>query len=229
MKEVNGILVVDKPSGWTSYDVVKKIKNLLGVSKVGHIGTLDPYATGVLVLLIGKATKSAKLFEHDKKKYLAEMTFGRATDTYDSTGKTTAIGDPYMVDMDKLKTIIRRFEGDSEQVPPMFSAIKIGGKKLYQLARAGKTISRNPRKITITMIESDLSDYPRITLNIECSKGTYIRSIAQQIGEMIGCPSHLSALRRTASGRFNITDSVDFLSLVESDHPDDIEHYVKPV
>jgi len=213
---INGILIVDKPQGWTSHDVVKKTRNLLGVSKVGHTGTLDPMATGVLVLLVGKATKTAKYFENDRKQYLAEVTFGRATDTYDSTGKTTATGDPTKVDKNNLRAVIARFEGESKQIPPMFSAVKVGGKKLYQLARAGKKVECKPRKIVISRIKHDLSDYPIITLDIECSRGTYIRSIAHQLGEMVGCPAHLSALRRTASGDYTIKDAVDFLSIVES-------------
>jgi len=189
---INGILIVDKPQGWTSHDVVKKTRNLLGVSKVGHTGTLDPMATGV------------------------EVTFGRATDTYDSTGKTTATGDPTKVDKNNLRAVIARFEGESKQIPPMFSAVKVGGKKLYQLARAGKKVECKPRKIVISRIKHDLSDYPIITLDIECSRGTYIRSIAHQLGEMVGCHAHLSALRRTASGDYTIKDAVDFLSIVES-------------
>ncbi|MFC1694328.1 tRNA pseudouridine(55) synthase TruB, partial [Candidatus Latescibacterota bacterium] len=180
---------MDKPSGWTSHDVVNKIRNILGVKKVGHTGTLDPMATGVLVLLIGKATKLAKHFENDTKRYVAEVTFGQATDTFDSTGKTTATGVPKNIDLDKLRATIKNLKGESDQVPPMFSAVKVDGKRLYRLARHGKTVKRKPRRIVITEIESDFSDFPRIKLDIECSKGTYIRSIAHELGEKIGCPA----------------------------------------
>jgi tRNA pseudouridine55 synthase len=229
LTDLNGILIVNKPQGWTSHDVVKKTRNLLGVSKVGHTGTLDPMATGVLVLLIGTATKVARYFENDRKRYVAEITFGRATDTYDNDGRTTATDNPMNVDVNVIKTAIVQLEGDSEQIPPMFSALKVGGKKLYRLARAGKIVDRKPRKINISSIEYDLSTYPRITLGIECSKGTYIRSIAHQLGEMVGCPSHLSALKRSASGDYTIEDAVDFLSLCESTGHGNIERLIRPV
>ena len=229
MNDINGILVVNKPEGWTSHDVVKKTRNIFGGIKVGHTGTLDPMATGVLVLLIGIATKKANIFENDLKRYLAEVTFGRATNTYDRTGETTAVGDPKIVNINNLKTVLKSLAGESEQLPPMFSAIKIGGKKLYKLARAGKTIERKPRKIKIYSIKSDLTDYPRIMLDIECSKGTYIRSIAHQLGKMVDCPAHLSALQRTASGKYLIKDAVDFLSLIESAETGNMEQFVRPI
>lgn len=229
MNTINGILIVDKPSGWTSHDVVKKTRNLLGISKVGHTGTLDPMATGVLVLLIGKATKIARFFENDNKRYIAEITFGRSTDTYDRTGTTTATGDPSKVNMILLKDTIKSFEGESEQIPPMFSAVKIGGKKLYQLARNGKTVIRKSRKIIIKRIEHDLADFPLITLDIECSKGTYIRSIAHTLGEMVGCPAHLSALRRISSGKYTLKDAVNFLAIVETEDQINLERLIYPV
>lgn len=221
---------MDKPSGWTSHDVVKKTKMMLGGNiKVGHTGTLDPIATGVLVLLIGKATKSAKYFEKDDKRYLAEITFGYATDTYDRTGITTITGDPDKVDMETLKTAIKSFEGETDQFPPMYSAIKVGGKRLYQLARAGKKVELKPRKIFISFIKLIFNDYPKINLDIICSKGTYIRSIADQLGKKVGCPAHLSSLRRTASGKYTISDSVDFLSLVNSTNYNDLKSLIIPI
>jgi tRNA pseudouridine55 synthase len=222
-----GILVVNKPSGWTSHDVVNKTRKILKGTKVGHTGTLDPLSTGVLILLVGKATRQAHLFEHDTKRYLAEITFGKSTDSYDSTGKTTAIMDTAKVDLKFLAGSIERFKGESEQVPPMFSAVKVGGKKLYQLARSGKTIDRKSRKIFISSINSVLDDFPRILIDIECSKGTYIRSIAHQLGEIVGCPAHLSALSRTACGTYTINDAVDFLSLLDAS-AEDIIKMLKP-
>ena len=215
---MNGILVVDKPPDWTSHDVVKKTKNMLGGIKVGHTGTLDPFATGVIVLLTGKATKQAKFFEKEDKRYLAEITFGYCTDTYDCTGKIISKGNPDNVDMELLESAINSFKGEMEQFPPMYSAVKVGGKRLYKLARAGKEIDRKPRKIFIRHIESNLSCYPKINIDIICSKGTYIRSIADQLGKEVGCPSHLSALQRIRSGKYRIEDAVDFLSLVESNN-----------
>ena len=228
MSDLEGILVVDKPSGWTSHDVVKKTKKVLHGIKVGHTGTLDPFATGVLVLLIGKATKLAKYFEKDDKSYQAEITFGSATDTYDFTGTTTATGDPYVVDIDTLKNAIKSFEGESEQLPPMYSAIKVGGKRLYSLARAGKKVELKPRKVTIYYIESRLTDYPKVILYIKCSKGTYIRSIADQLGKKVGCPTHLSALRRTSSGKYTLEDAVDFLLIIKSGEYNTLKSFIKP-
>ncbi len=229
MSDFNGILVVDKPSGWTSHDVVKKTKILLNGTKVGHTGTLDPFATGVLILLVGKSTKYAQLFEKDEKRYLAEITFGYATDTYDITGSVTSQGDPDKVDIEVLRAAIKRFEGESEQYPPMYSAIKVGGKKLYQLARAGKTIDRQPRKIFIRFIEATVTNFPRINLDIKCSKGTYIRSIADQLGREVGCPSHLSSLRRTEAGKYTIAEAIDFLSIVESNDRNTLKSLINPI
>lgn len=226
---MNGILVVDKPSGWTSFDVVNKVRKMLHGVKVGHTGTLDPRATGVLVLLIGSATKRAPEFESDTKRYRAEVTFGRATDTYDAEGKTTAEGNPDLVDRDQLESAIRSLKGESDQIPPMYSAVKVGGRKLYDLARAGKTIERASRRITISSIEASLEDFPRVVLDIECSKGTYIRTIAHQLGEMTGCPAHLSALRRTASGKFRIEDAIEFASVARSGDAEEIMGKITPV
>lgn len=212
---INGVLIVDKPSGWTSHDVVNKTRRLLGV-KAGHAGTLDPMATGVLVLLIGNATRQATRFEHDGKRYLAEVAFGSATDTYDADGTETASGDPGRIDRELLARSVRSFEGASEQQPPMYSAVKIGGRRLYDLARAGKTVERKPRPIFIESIEMDDRDFPLLRLDITCSKGTYIRTIAHELGEMTGCPAHLSALRRIASGEFTIARAVDFTAAIQS-------------
>ena len=229
MTELNGILVVDKPNGWTSHDVVQKAKNLLGARKVGHTGTLDPSATGLLVLLVGSATKSARLFENDRKRYHAEITFGRATDTYDGKGKTTAHCDPELLDLEELEKALEHFKGVIEQVPPMFSALKINGRKLYELARSGRTVERKTREVTIFEMNADLSGYPVITLDIECSKGTYVRSIAHELGETVGCPAYLSALIRTGAGEFTLDDAVDFLSIAESGDVSNLRRMIRPV
>ncbi len=229
MSELNGILVVDKPSDWTSHDVVKKTKNMLGGVKVGHTGTLDPFATGVLVLLIGKATKHSRLFEKDDKRYDAEITFGCATDTYDRTGEITETGEPDTVEMNILSFEIRRFYGRIEQIPPMYSALKINGTRLYKLARQGKHVDLKPRMVTISEIEADISRYPIIDLSILCSKGTYVRSIADQLGKNVGCPAHLSALRRTAAGRFTLEDAVNFQSVCDTADTDILRRSVRHV
>ena len=229
MNELKGILVVDKPPDWTSHDVVKKTKNMLGGVKVGHTGTLDPFSTGVLILLIGKATKLAKFFENDDKSYNAEITFGSATDTYDSTGKTTETGDPNTVNRKDLTAAIRSFEGVSEQIPPMYSALKVGGKRLYKLARQGIHVDVKPRTITINSIESDITHYPKVDLSVTCSKGTYIRSIADQLGKKVSCPAHLSALCRTAAGKYTLDDAVNFLSVVDSADADTLRSCIKHI
>ena len=225
----SGILVVDKPSGWTSFDVVNKVRKILHGVKVGHTGTLDPQATGVLVLLIGASTRTAPLFENDTKRYLAEITFGRATDTYDAEGATTSEGDPGKVDREHLLSAIQSLKGQSEQLPPMYSAVKIGGRKLYDLARAGKMVERKPRSITISSIEVRLEDFPRVVVDVECSKGTYIRSLAHQLGEMMECPAHLSALRRTVSGKFRIEDALEFESFARSGSAEELLGKLIPV
>lgn len=229
MKELNGILVVDKPEGWTSHDVVKKTKNMLNRVKIGHTGTLDPFATGVLILLVGQATKHARLFEHCTKRYYAEVIFGYATDTFDRTGAITFSGDPKTVKRPALLEAIKSLEGESEQIPPMYSAVKVHGQKLYHLARAGKTIERTPRKILIEHIEPTDIDLPKVCLDIKCSKGTYIRSLADRLGKLVGCPSHLSALRRTEIGDYSVDKAVDFLTVVESGDSDVLKQAILPV
>jgi tRNA pseudouridine55 synthase len=225
-----GILVVDKPYGWTSHDVVHRIRKLFGGEKVGHTGTLDPMATGVLVLLIGKATRIAVRFEDDAKRYLAEITFGRSTDTYDAEGETTAIGNPGEVDPALLKKTIHGMAGETEQIPPMYSAVKIGGKRLYDLARSGKEVERKARRIFISSVAADVTAFPVVRLDITCSKGTYIRSIAQELGEKVGCPAHLSALRRIASGSFGIHDAVDFSAINRlPEAADELRRFILPI
>jgi len=223
----NGILVVDKPAGWTSHDVVKKAKNLLGGCKVGHTGTLDPSATGVLILLVGEATKQAKRFENDTKSYLAEVTFGFATDTYDSTGTVTETGDPSTVSISELKRTVEGLRGDSLQSPPPYSAVKVSGTRLYKLARKGEMREAHPRKITIDSIEADFSSFPIVRLDISCSKGTYIRSIAHDLGRKAGCPAHLSALRRTRAGEYTISDAVDFVSAAQTADGTRLAHHIR--
>lgn len=229
MTDLNGVLVVDKPMGWTSHDVVNKTRYMLKVKKVGHTGTLDPMATGVLVLLIGTATKAAPLFENDRKRYFAKITFGHSTDTYDAEGMMVATGDPSLVDIDNLRTIIDSMHGEFEQQPPMFSAVKVGGRRLYHIARSGGEVKRKSRRIRIFSISADVNSYPVVTIDIECSKGTYIRSIAQELGGKAGCPAHLSALRRTASGQFAIEDAVPFKTIVDSNDHEALEKAIRPL
>ncbi len=225
---LNGIIIINKPSDWTSHDVVSKTKSLLGGIKVGHTGTLDPFATGVIVLLIGKATKFAKYFENDDKTYHAEITFGTGTDTYDHTGKIVSTGIPEHVDFEELKHAIMSFNGVIDQIPPMYSALKKNGTRLYKLARKGKIIEREPRQVTINILETKLDTFPVIEIILRCSKGTYVRSLAHDIGEAIGCPAHLSRLERTASGIFTLDDAIDFKKIANDNNSISLKNALIP-
>ncbi len=202
-----GILVVDKEKNMTSHDVVYLIRRLYSIRKVGHAGTLDPNATGVLVMLLGKATKLSNKFLTEDKEYLATMKLGERTDSADIEG---AIIDMREVDVteETIKKVISEFHGEIEQVPPMVSAKKIGGKRLYQLARKGVSVERPPVKVFIKEIEVEEIDIPLVRFRVACGKGTYIRQLADDIGERLGCGAHLVELRRTRSGEFSIEDAI---------------------
>jgi tRNA pseudouridine55 synthase len=223
-----GILVVDKPAGWTSHDVVRKVKNLLGGVKVGHAGTLDPDATGVLVLLVGDATKVSARLTGETKRYQAVVRFGTSTDTYDASGAVTASGDPETVDRALLAKSVGALLGEIEQLPPLYSAVKVKGKPLHRYARAGKTVERTPRTVRIDLIEARYDDFPDVRIDIVCSKGTYIREIANRLGEAAGCPAHLSALRRTLSGTYGIEEAVTLETVAEAVRTGAIDRLLKP-
>ena len=211
-----GILIVDKPKGVTSHDVVAIVRRHFQIKKVGHAGTLDPNATGVLVLLLGKATKLSETFLNQDKEYEAVMKLGEKTDSGDCEGKVLKVRE-VNVDEDELRKVVNSFQGEIEQVPPMFSAKKIGGKRLYKLARKGLEIKREPRKIHIKEIEIGDVNLPMVHLRVVCSKGTYIRQLADDIGEALGCGANLAELRRTRSGEFDLTKSVKFDALSKMD------------
>ncbi len=204
---MDGILVVNKPSGITSHDVVDFIRRKFNIKRVGHAGTLDPMATGVLVMLLGKATKLSSTFMSDDKEYIAKIFFGKSTDTQDAQGKVIEEKNIESLDIEDIKKALDKFKGEIEQIPPMVSAIKYKGKKLYQLARAGKTVEREPRKITITNLEILDFKFPEMTFKVRCSKGTYVRTLCEDIGKTLGVPSHMSGLIRSASGDFLLKDS----------------------
>lgn len=211
-----GILIVDKEKGMTSHDVVDAVRRRFAVRKVGHAGTLDPNATGVLVLLLGKATKlSGKLLNEDKE-YAAEMKLGERTDSGDCMGKVTEVRD-VRVSVGEITAAVNSFEGESEQVPPMVSAKKIKGKRLYKLARRGVEVERAPHTIRVVGIGVREVDLPFVRFSLACSKGTYVRQIADDIGEKLGCGAHLTELRRTRSGEFTIEQAIVFSDLMESD------------
>lgn len=217
-----GILLVNKPQGRTSFSLIRALRKLTGIQKIGHAGTLDPFATGVMVILIGRqyTRYSDRLLGADKE-YLAKVQLGVSTDTYDCDGTPLACS-KRRPSLQQVQEVLDYFQGEIAQVPPMYSAKKVKGKKLYELARAGKTIERAPARVHVTT--SLISyDYPHITLDITCSKGTYIRSIAHEIGEKLGCCAHLAKLQRTRSGQFHLKDCIDG-ALLETPDYDITEH-----
>lgn len=214
---MDGILVVDKPKGITSHDVVDVVRRRFGMRRVGHAGTLDPMATGVLVMLLGRATKSAGTFLKDDKEYVATLFFGRSTDTQDATGKVLEKKDVNGLDIDTVRKALESFRGNMEQIPPMVSAKKYKGKKLYELARKGKTIPRKPCPITIHEIELLEFAPPEVIFRVKCSKGTYVRTLCEDIGRSLGYPAHMSALKRTQSGRFSLKEARPLDDINEKD------------
>lgn len=214
---MHGVLVLDKPEGLSSAHAVDRVKHALRVKRAGHGGTLDPMATGVLAVCLGEATKIASYLLADDKQYVAEGHFGIETDTLDRTGVVTATRDVPVTREALLAAIARRI-GEQDQVPPMYSAIKQDGVRLYRLARAGEEVERPPRKIRVDRLELVTFAPPRFTLEIACSKGTYIRSLVADLGTDVGAGAHLTALRRTVSGRFSLAQAVT-LAQVESSTP----------
>ena len=203
---VSGVLIVNKPSGMTSHDVVNSVRRLFHTRRVGHTGTLDPMATGVLVMLLGSATRLSQYMFNDEKRYQGTIRLGLETSTYDAEGEVVAVK-PVDVGFVEIQTAVTRFQGKHAQIPPMYSAIKVHGQKLYNLARQGKTIERQPRSVTIHHIEVLAWHPPDLVLDVVCSAGTYIRSLAHDIGEALGCGAHLRVLTRTASHGFTLAES----------------------
>ena len=205
--EAAGVLVVDKEKGMTSHDVIDVVRRNFGVKKAGHAGTLDPNATGVLVVLIGKATKLSGKLTGEDKRYRALIKLGERTDSGDSTGKIISVKD-VLPGPEKIKEVMAQFIGDIEQIPPMFSAKKVRGKRLYKLARKGKVVERSPIKVTIKSLTIKAINMPEVEFDVFCTKGTYIRQLADDIGEKLGCGAHLVELRRISSGDFIVDDAV---------------------
>lgn len=205
----SGIVCIDKPEGFTSFDVVAKLRGIYETKKIGHTGTLDPMATGVLCVCVGKATKAVELLTAHDKRYVTTMLLGRSTDTGDITGETI---DEAPVDLteDKVKEVILSFVGEYEQVPPMYSAKKVGGRKLCDLAREGKVVERKPVLIKLSDIVIENIKLPEVTFSVSCSSGTYIRVLCEDIGKKLGVPSTMSYLRRLKVGNFDLDDSFGF-------------------
>ncbi len=204
----NGILVIDKPAGWTSHDVVAKLRGILHVKRIGHAGTLDPMATGVLPVFVGRATRAVEFAAEREKEYIAGLRLGVVTDTQDCTG-TTLETHPVEVTRDQVEAILDRFRGDLQQIPPMYSAVKKNGRKLYELARRGVEVERQPRPVTIHQLELlDQVSPTDYTLRVLCSKGTYVRTLCHDMGQALGCGGTLFSLRRTRSAGFTLEDAV---------------------
>ncbi len=208
-KHVQGILPVNKDIGLTSHDVVQRVRRIFGIRQVGHAGTLDPVASGVLVVLVGSATRIAQYLQEDDKEYHLTLFLGRETDTQDVTGTTIDEADPSGVTLKKLENAIDRYRGSFLQVPPAYSAVKRGGQPLYRLARRGQAVEADPRKVTIYSIELDGWDPPRASLKVQCSKGTYMRTLCHDIGRDLGVFGCMETLVRIKSGAFHIDDTVE--------------------
>lgn len=200
---MNGIILIDKPQDWTSNDVVAKLRGILHERRIGHSGTLDPLATGLLVVFVGRATRAVEFAEADSKEYIAGLRLGLSTDTQDISGNVIAECSD-LPDEGAVRRAVNSFIGDIEQIPPMYSAIKIGGKKLYELARKGQSVERAPRKITVSSIEIIGREGGDYLLKIACSKGTYVRTLCNDIGASLGCGACMSSLRRISAGAFSV-------------------------
>lgn len=225
----DGILIVDKPGGLTSHDVVLKIRKYTPQKKVGFIGTLDPLATGVLPICIGKATKLSSFLSSQDKEYLAHILLGIRTDTDDISGRIVEEKE-VSVPPGEVKKVVESFTGDIEQIPPLYSAIKRKGKKLYQYAREGKKISPPPRKIRIHSLELvDILDGKELVIKVRCSKGTYIRSLARDIGKELGCGATLKELRRLASGNFDLSMAHSLVEIHQAYQEGSLENMVMPL
>lgn len=219
----NGIILVDKPADWTSHDVVAKLRGILHERRVGHSGTLDPMATGLLTVFAGRATRAVQFAETHNKRYVASLRCGYSTDTQDTSGRVTAQTGISPTEAE-LTDVLPEFTGEISQIPPMYSAIKVSGKKLYELARKGETVERKPRTVNISELSLVGHDGDDFVLSVSCSKGTYIRTLCNDIGERLGCLACMSALRRTNAGPFDVRDAHTLSEIAE-----DPERYIIPV
>ena len=222
---MNGIVIVDKPQGWTSQDVTARLRRVFNTRRIGHGGTLDPMATGVLPVFVGRATRGVEFFEHAEKTYETVLRLGITTDTEDISGTVLTEQDAFVTG-EQLEEVLANFRGEILQVPPMYSALKVGGQKLVDLARKGKEVERQPRPITIHELRLLGMDTDGIHLRVRCSKGTYIRTLCKDIGEALGCGGCMAALRRVQAGEYTIDEAVPLQTLLETEDP---EPYLRPV
>jgi tRNA pseudouridine55 synthase len=210
---MNSIINLDKPAHITSQQAVVKVKRLLSAKKAGHAGTLDPIATGVLIVCLNEATKITRFLSDLEKEYIAQLKLGERTDTYDSTGKIVEKKDPGVLYAEDIHEVLSRFKGCIQQIPPMYSAVKIGGEPLYKLARKGISIERSERSVHIYQLELLSFHHPYVNVSVTCSKGTYIRTLCEDIGNALGTGAHMTALKRTRVGNFRIEDAVSIVEL----------------
>ncbi len=227
----NGIIIIDKPAGWTSMDVCAKLRGMFREKRVGHAGTLDPMATGVLPVFIGRATRAVEFAANSDKEYIAGLKLGVVTNTQDTTGEVLEQR-PADIDREDVGAVLPRFTGDIEQIPPMYSAIKINGKKLYELARKGREVERKPRPVTIHALELLEDAAPEGTdylLRAVCSKGTYVRTLCHDIGQALGCGGCMSSLRRVKAAGFTLADSVTLEAVQQAVDRGEGEALLRPV
>ena len=222
---MDGIVIVDKPRDWTSQDVTARLRRVFGTRRIGHGGTLDPMATGVLPVFVGRATRGVEFFEHAEKTYETVLRLGLTTDTEDITG-TVLTEAPVSVTDEQVEGALDAFRGEIMQVPPMYSALKVNGRKLCDLARKGKTVERQPRPITIHELRLLEREENTLRLRVRCSKGTYIRTLCKDIGEALGCGGCMERLRRVQAGEYTIEEAVSLQELLDTAEP---EKYLRGV
>ncbi len=225
---INGIIIVNKETGFTSHDVVAKLRGICGQNKIGHTGTLDPAATGVLPVCLGSGTKLCDMLTDRDKEYVAELLLGVETDTQDTTGSVLRES-PVTVTEEEVSRACLSFLGDYDQIPPMYSALKVDGKKLYELARAGKEVERKARRVRILELEILEMRLPVVKLRVVCSKGTYIRTLCSDIGQKLGCGGAMQSLQRTKVGRFRLEDALTLGELQQLKDSGELERVVQPV
>ena len=222
---MNGIVIIDKPQGWTSQDVTAKLRGVFNTRRIGHGGTLDPMATGVLPVFVDRATRGVEFFEHAEKTYETVLRLGITTDTEDITGTVQEEKDAFVTGQ-MLEDVLEKFRGEIMQIPPMYSALKINGQKLCDLARKGKEVERKPRPVTIHELTLLGMEADGIRLRVRCSKGTYIRTLCKDIGEALGCGGCMAQLRRVRAGEYTIQEAVPLEELLASEEPG---KYLRPV
>ncbi|MBT3315481.1 MAG: tRNA pseudouridine(55) synthase TruB [Anaerolineae bacterium] len=225
---ISGVLVIDKPTGMTSHDVVNIVRRGTGIRRAGHTGTLDPRASGVLVILVGPAVRLSEYISASDKRYQAIIRMGTATDTYDAEGAFTR--DEVTVDVteEQFEAELKKFEGEVEQTPPAYSAVKVNGRKAYDMARKGEEVELEPRMIQVHHLEVLEWATPEVVVDVHCSSGTYIRSLANDLGEVLGCGAYLVGLRRTKNGRFSLRDAVPLRKLKEAFEAGDWYKHIIP-